>query len=87
MALNLPAVMCSIYECEENCSLGSDWDGGWRVTIGGSQNAVQAEANVASPYEAAKWLHEQAIKLYPEYAKRYGNRVITGRAPTPPPVP
>jgi hypothetical protein len=37
MSLSLSNVMSSIYDCEENCSLSSDWDGGCHVAIGGSR--------------------------------------------------
>lgn len=82
MGLTLSDVMSAIYECEENSSLSlsSDWDDGWRVTIGGSRHAAfEAEAYVDTPVEAAKWLHEQAIQRYPLYNERYGNRVVVAR--------
>jgi hypothetical protein len=80
MSLTLSDVMHAIYECEENCSLSSDWDGGWRVTIGGSQHTnFEAESYVDDPVQAAKWLHEQAIERYAAYKQRYGDRVIIGR--------
>jgi hypothetical protein len=77
MALTLCDVMTAIYECEENCSLSSDWDGGWRVTIGGSQHATfNAEAYVDNPRDVAVWLHEQAVEHYPAYKARYGDSVL-----------
>ena len=80
MTLTLTDILCRIYECEENCSLSSDWDGGWRVTIGGSRHlAFEAETCVSDPQEAAKWLHEQAIQRCEIYKARYGDRVIVGR--------
>lgn len=73
MPLTLSDVMNAIYDCEENSSLSSDWDGGWRVTIGGSQHtAFEAMAHVDSPLRAADWLHEQAVQRYPRYRERYG---------------
>jgi hypothetical protein len=80
MALTLTDVLRAIYECEENCSLSSDWDGGWRVTIGGSRHlGFEAETRVCDPQEAAKWLHEQAIQRCEIYKARYGGRVTVGR--------
>jgi hypothetical protein len=82
MALILTDVMNAIYDCEENSSLSisSDWDGGWRVTIGGSAHtAFEAETYVADLVDAAKWLHEQATQRYPAYKERYGDRVIVAR--------
>jgi hypothetical protein len=62
------------------CACRARWTGGWRVTIGGAQHAhFEAEAYVDNPTQAAQWLHEQAIKRYPEYKLRYGNRVIVAR--------
>jgi hypothetical protein len=80
MALTLCDVMSAIYECEENCSVSSDWDAGWRVTIGGSQHSVwKAQTYVDNPVQAAQWLHEQAIQHCPAYKEQYGNRVIVAR--------
>jgi hypothetical protein len=78
VAFTLTEVLYGLYECEENCSLSSDWDGGWRVTIGGSQHtSFEAEAYVDNPVEAARWLHEQAIQRYAIYKSRYGYRIIS----------
>jgi hypothetical protein len=77
MTLTLSDVMSAIYECEVNCSLSSDWDGGWRVTIGGSQHRVcEASAFVDTPVQAANWLHARAIERYPEYEAWYAHQII-----------
>lgn len=84
VSLSLADVMASIYACEQNCSLGSDWDGGWHVAIGGSRGTdFTRETWAADLIEAAAWLHEQALELFPEYSQRYGNRVIGSSAPAP----
>jgi hypothetical protein len=73
MGINLEQVMEGIYDAEENCSIyiGSDWDGGWRVRIGGSRHtAFVEETDVSTLRDAAEWLHERALVLFPEYAKR-----------------
>jgi hypothetical protein len=75
MSPSLEEVMEGIYAAEENCSIyvGSDWDGGWRVRIGGSQNTTfDEQTDVETPREAAAWLHEQALLRIPDYAKRFG---------------
>jgi hypothetical protein len=71
MSLSLSNVVSSIYECEENCSLSSDWDGGWYVAIGGSAGTPLADTWVANVPEATRWLHEQALARFPEYSKRH----------------
>jgi len=76
MTLTLTDILCRIYECEENCSLSSDWNAGWHVTIGGSQRAhFEAETWVSNPQEAARWLHEQALQRCSGYRARYAGGV------------
>jgi hypothetical protein len=78
MTLELSDVMSSVYDCEDNSSVSSDWDGGWRVTIGGSRHAGwEAEAYVESIDQATRWLHERALERCPDYKDRYANRVTT----------
>lgn len=81
MSLSLSDVLAAIYDCEENASLSSDWDDGWRVRIGGSQHTTfEAEAYLKGPIEAAQWLHEQAVQRYPEYRRRYSDRAVVDRS-------
>jgi hypothetical protein len=75
MRLTLEDAMEAIYSIEQNCSIyvGSDWDGGWRVTLGGAQRkAFLAETTVVSLRQAAEWLHEQALLHFDGYGKRLG---------------
>jgi hypothetical protein len=44
-----------------------------RVKLGNESNGIDAEAIVASPDEAAEWLHANAVRHYPDstFAKRF----------------
>lgn len=63
-------VMSKLYASEINCSLSSDWDGGWKVTIGTGQTL--AEGHAEDLWKAADWLHRQGKERFPDsnYAKR-----------------
>jgi hypothetical protein len=85
MCLTLEEVMEGIYAVGENCSLyiGSDWDGGWRVRIGGGwhHSHFLEEKDAHDLREAAEWLHEQALIHFPGYAQRFGVKVKLGGPP------
>lgn len=77
-ALKVPApgtigrVLQELYASEINCCLSSDWDNGWKVTIGAGQTTL-AEGHFDNLAEAAGWLDRQAKERFPdsEYAKRH----------------
>lgn len=67
-------VLTHLYESGINCSLSSDWDGGWHATIGNQPGGgFVAEAWVGSLDEAVAWLHQQGRAHFPQsdYARRY----------------
>ena len=65
-------VFQALYDSEINCSLASDWNDGWRVTLE-HPGGARAEATVGSVIEAAQWLHDRAHELFPdsEYVRRH----------------
>ena len=76
MTLRLEEVMHRLYVSEINCGMASFWDAGWHVWLGDEANGKKAEIyELNTAADAAKWLHEQAIKHYPrsQYAERYGS--------------
>jgi len=62
-------ILQKLYESEIDCAVESEWDNGWNVRLG--KNPVAADTNVRTLYDAAIWLHEQALKHFPDsdYAK------------------
>jgi hypothetical protein len=81
MSLPLEEVMENIYDAEENCSISSDWNSGWRVKIGGAGHTGAIEQkDVGSLREAAEWLHERALIHFPDYARRLGITITRGAA-------
>ena len=55
----------------------------WKVKLGDPHNGYDAEAVVSSPEEAADWLRETAIRLFPEseFAELYGGLVRKSSSP------
>jgi hypothetical protein len=43
--MNLQEVMQRLYDSEINCSVFSQWDGGWEVYLGDEMNGFVAKAN------------------------------------------
>ena len=66
--LALAAVLRALYASEINVSVSSFWDGGWRVKLGDDWNGFDAEKEFRNDAldEAASWLVEQALALYPD---------------------
>lgn len=80
--MGLFEILRLLYASEINSGLSCMWDAGWIVWIGGdahSPRALQHFSNAehdsqfeAPPLsEAAEWLHDQALDLYPhsDYAR------------------
>jgi hypothetical protein len=65
-ALRLRDVLEGLYESEINCTIYSMWDAGWYVALGNPQLGYDAETNVETLEEAARWLDAKARELYPE---------------------
>lgn len=75
MTQRLGEVLSRLYDSEINCGLRSFWDAGWQAWLGDEMNGHDAErSEIDTPDQVAAWLHENAIRLYPnsEYARRYG---------------
>src|SRR5205807_519059 len=53
------------------------YDGDWRVVLGDELNGWKAGENVSSAQEAAEWLIDSAVLLYPEslFAENYRHLV------------
>jgi hypothetical protein len=82
---DLESVLQQLHDREINAGVQTFYDAGMRVWIGDS-NGIHAEttinrtANFAAPRKwqegvtAASWLHEVALRLYPDskYAKAHG---------------
>ncbi len=71
---NLATIMTALHDSEINGQVSWFFDRGWSVKLGDSMNGYETEAVVASTEEAAEWLREAAVQLYPEseFAKLYG---------------
>jgi hypothetical protein len=83
---DLEHTLQQLHDCEINAGVQTFYDTGMRVWIGDESNGILAEttinrtANFAAPRKwpegvtAASWLHEVALRLYPdsEYAKAHG---------------
>lgn len=73
--MDLFQVISALYDSEINCGVQTFWDGGITAWLGDEMNGRKSEGdfdrdNMAA---AADWLHEEAVRLYPEssYAKAY----------------
>lgn len=71
---NLGTIMAALHDSEINGEVSWFFDRVWSVKLGDPMNGYEAEAVVASTEEAAEWLRENAVRLYPEseFAKLYG---------------
>jgi hypothetical protein len=81
----LERVLQQLHDSEINAGVQTFYDAGMRVWIGDEANGIQAETtinwtgNFADPRKwpegvtAASWLHEVALRLYPDskYAKAH----------------
>jgi hypothetical protein len=70
---NLGAIITGLHDSEINGEVAWFYDGIWRVKLGDADNAIAAEATVASAEEAAEWLRANAVRCYPhsEFARLY----------------
>jgi hypothetical protein len=71
--MDLGKVICALHDSEINGEVSWFYDGVWRVRLGDEANGYDAEAVVTGPDEATEWLHENAVRLFPDsgYAKRF----------------
>jgi hypothetical protein len=53
---DLGAIIAALHDSQINGEVSWFFDGVWRVKLGDAANGFDAEAVVASPQEAAKWL-------------------------------
>jgi hypothetical protein len=81
--MDLECVLQQLHDSEINAGVQTFYDAGMRIWIGDESNGIHAEttinrtANFAAPCKwpegvtAASWLHEVALRLYPDskYAK------------------
>jgi hypothetical protein len=71
-SMHVHDVLTGLYQSGINCSLSSDWDGGWHATIGNQPGGgFVAETWVGSLDEAVARLHQQGRTHFPQsgYAK------------------
>jgi hypothetical protein len=83
---DLERILQQLHDSEINAGVQTFFDAGMRVWIGDESNGIQSETTInrtgagfAAPREwpngvtAASWLHEVAIRLYPDskYAKEH----------------
>lgn len=68
----LERILTDLYSSEINAGLFWLWDGGINVVLG-DPDEPDAEGRANTFAEAAEWLREKAIELYPEsvFAKNY----------------
>jgi hypothetical protein len=83
--LELERILQQLHDSKINAGVQTFYDAGMRVWIGDESNGIQSEttinrtSNFADPREwpdgvtAASWLHEVALRLYPDskYAKAH----------------
>jgi len=69
--MNIQTVMENLYKSELNCRISTFWDGDYDVFLGDRVNGYKDECSFKTLDECAQWLHEVAIKQYPDsnYAK------------------
>lgn len=63
--MNLTKALCALYNREINCEISSFWDSGWTFRIGDRANGFKAEGYFSCPDLGAKWLIEEAERIYP----------------------
>jgi hypothetical protein len=70
---NIEEILAALYKSEINVSISWFWDGGIDVKLGDPLNGYGAEDQVLTLNEAADWLRENAVRLYPDsdFARRY----------------
>jgi hypothetical protein len=74
----LESVLQQLHDSEINAGVQTFYDAGMRVWIGDEVNGIQAETTInrtaaarlkwPEGFTAASWLHETALRLYPERA-------------------
>ncbi len=83
--LELERILQQLHDSEINAGVQTFFDAGMRVWIGDESNGIQSETTInragafAAPRKwpegvtAASWLHEVALRLYPDskYAKAH----------------
>jgi len=77
------AVLRALYGSEINVSVSSFWDGGWGVRLGDDWNGFDADKEFPNDQldDAAVWLIEQALVLYPDsvFARGPYGRVLASK--------
>jgi len=63
--MTLSEVLDALYDSEINFSISCFWDNNIDVKLGDQMNGFQAEGNLETANDAARWLDEQARKHYP----------------------
>jgi hypothetical protein len=81
----LEHILQQLHDSEISAGVQTFYDAGMRVWIGDEANGIQAETTInrtaaarlkwPEGLTAASWLHETALRLYPDskYAKSHGN--------------
>lgn len=74
----LEQILADLYASEINASLSWFWDAGFHDEM----NGYLAEAQVSMLHQAAEWLRDNAVRLYPDsdFAKKYSAGVGILRA-------
>jgi hypothetical protein len=69
----LAGFLTDLHDSEINGEIGWFYDGVWYAKIGDKLNGYVAEEGFISLDQAADWLRDKAIELYPdsEFAKEY----------------
>jgi hypothetical protein len=79
----LARVLQQLHDSEINAGVQTFYDAGMKVWIGDEANVIQAETTInrtaaarlkwPEGFTAASWLHEAALRLYPDskYAKEH----------------
>jgi hypothetical protein len=80
----LASLLEALHASEINGEISWFYDGAWGAKIGDPWNGFKAEATtLASLPEAARWLRDKALALYPdsEFAKEYRRSRVVLRFP------
>ena len=70
--MTIEQVIRDLRDSEINAEIGWFYDGVWWAKVGDEVNGFGGEGRSASLAEAAEWLRQKAIELYPDsvFAKR-----------------
>ncbi len=58
-------VMLCLYYSEINCGVSSFWDAGFTIWLGDESNGRDAQFFDENFSQLARWLHYEALRLYP----------------------